>query len=189
MVIGVRIDHYKHSTPFPGIALFPNDTPVHKSSLETLKPVEGAANAPKYTLSTGGLTAEITENLYTLTFKALNGKELTATGYKHQAIVDVPQKWLGNTASNASCLATDLIAVFSTPPSLTYSSVQLASMSRVVRELHWGVIVVDNAKLGISAAVVQDAAKANHAEHDMSPREAFRIHKRAIFWSMAPSGP
>ncbi|KZP14563.1 glycoside hydrolase family 31 protein [Athelia psychrophila] len=107
-VIGVRIDHYKHSTPRPEIALFPNDTPVPNASVATLQPAEGAANAPRYTLSTGGLTAEITENPYTLTFRAPGGKELTAAGYKHQAIVDVPQKWLGNTASNASCLATDV---------------------------------------------------------------------------------
>ncbi|KZP14566.1 maltose permease [Athelia psychrophila] len=61
-------------------------------------------------------------------------------------------------------------------------------MSGIVQKPHSGAIVVDNAKLDVSAAVVHDAAKADHAEHDMSPREAFRIHKRAIFWSMALSG-
>ncbi|KZP02050.1 hypothetical protein FIBSPDRAFT_655333, partial [Athelia psychrophila] len=40
----------------------------------------------------------------------------------------------------------------------------------------------------VSATVVQDAAKADHAEHDMSPRKAFCIHKKAILWSMALSG-
>ncbi|KZP26240.1 maltose permease [Athelia psychrophila] len=43
-------------------------------------------------------------------------------------------------------------------------------------------------QVGGQAAVVHDAAKADHAEHDMTLREAFRIHKKAIFWSMALSG-
>ncbi|KAF7965992.1 hypothetical protein HWV62_32702 [Athelia sp. TMB] len=61
-------------------------------------------------------------------------------------------------------------------------------MSGIVEELLSGAIVANNAKLSVSAAVVNDASKADHAEHAMSLREAFRIHKKAIFWSMALSG-
>lgn len=36
--------------------------------------------------------------------------------------------------------------------------------------------------------LVKDAATADASEHTMSVREAFRIHKKAVFWSMALSG-
>jgi SP family general alpha glucoside:H+ symporter-like MFS transporter len=53
-----------------------------------------------------------------------------------------------------------------------------------------GVIIADNEKLAhiLNAAVIHDGAKADHAEHVMTLKEAFRIHKKAIFWSMALSG-
>lgn len=67
-------------------------------------------------------------------------------------------------------------------------------MSGVVQELYTedgGVaIVADNNKLQahLGAAVVHDAAKADAAEHHMTLRQAFKVHKKAIFWSMALSG-
>ncbi|KAJ6628583.1 trehalose transport-related protein [Mycena sp. CBHHK59/15] len=51
-----------------------------------------------------------------------------------------------------------------------------------------GVLRADNQKIAheISnyAEVIHDAAQADKAEHNMSIREAFRIHKKAVFWSM-----
>jgi SP family general alpha glucoside:H+ symporter-like MFS transporter len=37
------------------------------------------------------------------------------------------------------------------------------------------------------AHLVKDAATADAAEHTMSVRQAFKIHKKAVFWSMALS--
>jgi len=37
------------------------------------------------------------------------------------------------------------------------------------------------------AHLVKDAATADAAEHNMSVRQAFKIHKKAVFWSMALS--
>lgn len=37
------------------------------------------------------------------------------------------------------------------------------------------------------AHLVKDAATADAAEHDMSVKQAFKIHKKAVFWSMALS--
>ncbi|KZV93750.1 putative MFS alpha-glucoside transporter [Exidia glandulosa HHB12029] len=42
-------------------------------------------------------------------------------------------------------------------------------------------------KHSLGANVVNDAQKADAAEHTMTLREAFKTHKRAIFWSMALS--
>ncbi|KAF7965991.1 hypothetical protein HWV62_40515, partial [Athelia sp. TMB] len=128
-VIGVKIDHFTHSTPFPEIPLFPDDTPVPNSSLKTLKPPGEAAT---YSLNTGGLAAEITENPYTITFKSTTtGKVLTAAGYKHQGIIDVPYKWTQNSASNTSCLTTDVSSNPNPPPPpamvrYTYSGLRLS---------------------------------------------------------------
>ncbi|KAJ7723507.1 maltose permease [Mycena maculata] len=51
-----------------------------------------------------------------------------------------------------------------------------------------GVIRADNTRLAQEldnyAEVIHDAAKADYAEHNMSIREAFRIHKKAVFWSI-----
>lgn len=58
-------------------------------------------------LSTGGLSAEITENPYTVTFKSPK-RTLTFAGYKHQGIYDVPYKWTAGSAANSSCLAQDM---------------------------------------------------------------------------------
>ncbi|KAJ7091711.1 maltose permease [Mycena crocata] len=51
-----------------------------------------------------------------------------------------------------------------------------------------GVLRTDNTRIAHDidnyADVVKDAAQADAAEHNMSIREAFGIHKKAIFWSM-----
>ncbi|KAJ7484804.1 maltose permease [Mycena galericulata] len=51
-----------------------------------------------------------------------------------------------------------------------------------------GIVRADNTRLaqGLDnyAEVVTDAAQADYAEHNMSMREAFRIHKKAVFWSI-----
>jgi hypothetical protein len=53
-----------------------------------------------------------------------------------------------------------------------------------------GVIVADNERLAhiINEDTIKSGAKADAAEHTMSLWDAFRIHKKAIFWSMALSG-
>ncbi|KAJ7488343.1 trehalose transport-related protein [Mycena latifolia] len=54
-----------------------------------------------------------------------------------------------------------------------------------------GVLRTDNARLAHEidnyAEVTRDAALADYAEHNMSVREAFRIHKKAVFWSVVLS--
>ena len=97
-VIGVRIDHFKHVRPTPDIPLFPDDPAVPSVSLLKEKDV--------WTVSSGDLSAEITANPYTITFKDRK-RILTSAGYKHQAIYDVPHKWTLCSASNSSCLETD----------------------------------------------------------------------------------
>ena len=57
----------------------------------------------------------------------------------------------------------------------------------VYRDPDTGIIVADNAKLHLDAHVISDASKADRAEHRMTIQEAFRVHKKAIFWSMALS--
>lgn len=52
------------------------------------------------------------------------------------------------------------------------------------------VVVADNADdlaRKLDADVIKKAAKADAVEHQMSLREAFETHKKAIFWSMALS--
>ena len=97
-VIGVRIDHFKHSDELPAIPLFPDvpaipDVSLSRSETATI-------------LSTAGLTAEITKNPYTITFKD-SRRTLTTAGFKHQGVFDVPYKWTTGTAANSSCLALD----------------------------------------------------------------------------------
>jgi hypothetical protein len=67
-----------------------------------------------WTITSGGLSVEVTANPYTITFKDQK-RVLTSAGYKHQAIYDVPYKWTLRSASNSSCLETD----FSSNPSPT----------------------------------------------------------------------
>ncbi|CDO70687.1 Glycoside Hydrolase Family 31 protein [Trametes cinnabarina] len=98
-VIGVKIEHFKHVDPTPNIALFPDDPPVPSVSL--------AKTETTWSVTTGGLKAEITQNPYAITFKSPT-RTLTAAGYKHQAVFDVPYKWTLRSASSSSCLTTDV---------------------------------------------------------------------------------
>ncbi|KAI0933893.1 hypothetical protein AcW1_005587 [Taiwanofungus camphoratus] len=97
-VIGVKIQHFKHIDPTPNFNLFPDAPPITAASL--------SRNDLFWTVATGGLTAEISENPYGITFKS-PAQILTTAGYKYQAIYDVPYKWTLRSASNGSCLATD----------------------------------------------------------------------------------
>ncbi|THH33989.1 hypothetical protein EUX98_g316 [Antrodiella citrinella] len=100
--IGVKIEHFKGREAFarPGITLFPDAPPIPCAVLEE-GPDEGL-----WSVSSGTLAADITQNPYTITFRA-NGRTLTSAGVKHQALYDVPYKWTLRNASNGSCLATD----------------------------------------------------------------------------------
>ena len=98
-MIGVKIEHFKHTAPTPDIPLFPDDPPVPLVSL--------SKTDNSWTVNSGGLTAEVTQNPYTVTFKSPT-RTLTSAGYKHQGIYDVPYKWTLRSASNSSCLATDI---------------------------------------------------------------------------------
>lgn len=97
-VIGVKIDHFKHQDPSPNISLFPDDKAVPNVTL--------SKNESAISLTTGDLTAEITEQPYTITFKSPS-RTLTSAGYKHQAVFDIPSRWTLGTAANSSCLAMD----------------------------------------------------------------------------------
>lgn len=105
--MGVRIDHFKHIKPSPEIELFPDDAPIPSVSVDTPSEPLTHEKSLTYSLSTAGLTAEITSYPYTVTFKSPN-RTLTSAGYKHQAIYDIPYKYTQNTAANSSCLATDV---------------------------------------------------------------------------------
>ncbi|KAF4608780.1 hypothetical protein EYR40_001127 [Pleurotus pulmonarius] len=97
-VVGVNIEHFANEDAYPSIPLFPDAKPMPAVSL--------SKSDSSYSLSTGGLTAEITENPYTITFKSPQ-RTLTSAGYKHQGIYDVPARWTTLSASNSSCLAMD----------------------------------------------------------------------------------
>ncbi|TCD60214.1 hypothetical protein EIP91_010536 [Steccherinum ochraceum] len=105
-VIGVKIEHFRGKLPYakPEIPLFPDDPPIPSVAL-----LEGE---DIWSVTSGELTADITQNPYTITFRSPT-RILTSAGPKHQAIYDVPHKWTLRNASNASCLATD----FSSNPS------------------------------------------------------------------------
>ncbi|KAJ4501622.1 alpha-glucosidase [Lentinula lateritia] len=98
-VVGVKIDHFNHSEPTVNIPLFPNAKPIPNVNLSKA--------GSDYTLSTAGLNAVITENPYTITFKSPK-QILTSAGPKHQGVFDVPSQWTLSSASNSSCLATDI---------------------------------------------------------------------------------
>ena len=59
-----------------------------------------------WTVASGDLIAEVTQNPYTITFRSPT-RVLTSAGPKHQALYDVPYKWTIANASNSSCLAND----------------------------------------------------------------------------------
>ena len=99
-VIGVKIDHFagRRAWAKPEIPLFPDDPPVPSIALTEGEEI--------WSLASGDLIAEITQNPYTITFRSPT-RTLTSAGPKHQAIYDIPYKWTLRNASNASCLATD----------------------------------------------------------------------------------
>ncbi|OBZ75677.1 Alpha-xylosidase [Grifola frondosa] len=90
-VIGVKIEHFKHIESTPNITLFPDDPPIPSVSLSNTD--------TSWSVSTGGFSATIAENPYTITFNSPT-RTLTSAGYKHQAIYDVPYKWTLRSASN-----------------------------------------------------------------------------------------
>ncbi|KAL0071602.1 hypothetical protein AAF712_001459 [Marasmius tenuissimus] len=97
-VIGVKIDHFSHIEPTLNIPLFPNDKPIPDFQMNK--------DEAGYSLTTAGLTAVITENPYTITFKSPE-RVLTFAGPKHQAVFEVPSRWTFSSASNGSCLNLD----------------------------------------------------------------------------------
>ncbi|PFH52383.1 glycoside hydrolase family 31 protein [Amanita thiersii Skay4041] len=60
-VIGVKIQHFAESAVLPTISLFPDAQPIQSVSLN---------KGDGYSLTTGGLTADITEKPYTITFSS-----------------------------------------------------------------------------------------------------------------------
>lgn len=97
-VIGVKIDHLSHLLPSPRISLFPDVPPIPDCTVRQ--------DDDLLLLTSGGLTAEITEKPYTITFKSPT-RVLTTAGEKHQALFDVPSRWTLGSAANSSCLALD----------------------------------------------------------------------------------
>lgn len=93
------MQHFITSAPDPQIPLFQDGPPVVDARLEQTDSTD--------TLITGGLTASITRNPYTITFKSKT-RTLTTSGYKYQSVIDMPYRWVQNSASNSSCLTTDL---------------------------------------------------------------------------------
>lgn len=57
-------------------------------------------------INTGGLSADVTHNPYTITFKSRE-RTLTCAGAKHQALFEVPFQWTLGSARNTSCLTMD----------------------------------------------------------------------------------
>jgi len=57
-------------------------------------------------------------------------------------------------------------------------------------ELHPVAINADSHHVGekLDITTIKDAAQADDIEHKQTLREAFTVHKKAIFWSMALSG-
>jgi len=118
-VIGVRIDHVLAVRPKLEIPLFPNDTRVLNAKL--------SKKDDKHVLQSGDLSAEITENPYTITFRSPT-RILTEAGPKHQAVFEVPSKWAALSASNSSCLAEDLTSnpnPVPLPPTIRYVNSEL----------------------------------------------------------------
>ncbi|KAJ3515567.1 hypothetical protein NLJ89_g1674 [Agrocybe chaxingu] len=97
-VIGVKIDHIVSEQPKTNIRLFPDDGPVPDVAL--------SKDDKTHVVKTGDLTAEITENPYTVTFRSPK-QVLTEAGYKYQALYEVPSKWTVLSASQSSSLTTD----------------------------------------------------------------------------------
>lgn len=97
-VIGVKIAHFSHPLPSPSITLFPDVPPIPDCVIKREDDV--------LSLTSGDLSAEITENPYTITFKSPT-RVLTTAGEKYQTLFDVPSRWTLGSASNSSCLTLD----------------------------------------------------------------------------------
>ncbi|TFK72539.1 hypothetical protein BDN72DRAFT_763099 [Pluteus cervinus] len=97
-VIGVKISHFAQIRTQPGIPLFPDEPPLANRSFHQ--------DDAGFHLTAGDLSAHVTENPYTVTFKS-STRVLTFAGPKYQALFDVPFRWALNNASNSSCLTSD----------------------------------------------------------------------------------
>ncbi|KIY69580.1 glycoside hydrolase family 31 protein [Cylindrobasidium torrendii FP15055 ss-10] len=102
-VVGVSIEHFsgKRDASTPAIPLFP-DVPA-TPKFDIVKAEDGSSHS----ISSGGLTAVVTANPFTITFKSPE-RTLTTSGSKYIALYDVPYKWTLTRASTTSMLATDL---------------------------------------------------------------------------------
>ncbi|KAF8162970.1 glycoside hydrolase family 31 protein [Crassisporium funariophilum] len=100
-VIGVKIQHIVGRETSTNIPLFPDVDPIVDVVLNKVD--------NKHSLKSGDLTAEITEDPYSITFRSPT-RILTEAGPKHQASIHVPSRWTAQTASNSSCLAQDTIS-------------------------------------------------------------------------------
>ncbi|KAF9483773.1 alpha-glucosidase [Pholiota conissans] len=120
-VIGVKIQHVLGEEPTTNIQLFPDDGPIPDVAFPT-------SDAGKnYVLKSGDLTAEIAENPYTITFKSPT-RTLTESGYRHQAVYNVPSEWTTQSASHSSCTAQDPVSnpnPESLPPIIRYLNAEL----------------------------------------------------------------
>lgn len=94
----MNIVHVAAAELSPNIPLFPDDGPVPDVTLSKAE--------KEWTVKSGDLTAVITENPYTIKFKSPT-RLLTEAGPKHQAIFDVPGKWVTQSASYSSCTTQD----------------------------------------------------------------------------------
>ncbi|KAK0459506.1 alpha-glucosidase [Desarmillaria tabescens] len=97
-VIGVKIDHFSTIKSTTNIHLFPDDPPIPNVTLDQAD--------RSFSVSSGGLTAVVTGNPYTVTFKSQH-RTLTSSGHKYLTLYDIPSKWTLTTAANSSCLMTD----------------------------------------------------------------------------------
>ena len=87
----------------PTIPLFPTfDKPPARPSVKI-------TTGDKPTFTTGNLTVEATTLPYSLTFKD-SSKTLTVSHPKSQSVIDIPHKWTLSSASESSCMATDINA-------------------------------------------------------------------------------
>jgi alpha-glucosidase (family GH31 glycosyl hydrolase) len=137
-VIGVKIDHFRweEEDADPRIPLFPDAHAPAEPDVKLSEQTKTEKEEKVYQLTTGKLTATITQNPYSVTFteappsnsQSTEPRILTFAGPKYTAIYDVPYKWTLSSASNSSCLAND----FSSNP----EGVTNGSMDRLVRYLN-----------------------------------------------------
>ncbi len=98
-VVGVKIKHFARDDPSPSIPLFPDSPPIPN--------VQVGRDGDTLSISSAGLTAVVSQNPYSISFKSPT-RELTSAGQKYVALYDVPSKWTLGTAANSSCLMTDI---------------------------------------------------------------------------------